>query len=646
MGFEVYDIETLSNLFTYTGYDCYQKTWKQFVVSQWRNDFSELVNHLSYLRANKYYQVGFNNENFDYPVIHHILNHASEYKFLSGQEVAQRLYDKAQDLINNTNEDGRQFNTIADKNKFIQQIDLYKIWHYNNNARRTSLKDLEVCMNMPNVEEMPIDHQTWCKKGDEECVLQYNKNDVEATYLFFKTTLGKTDYSLYKDKDKMKLRSQLKTQFQIPCMNYPDVKMGEELILSLYCKKTGKNLYDLKKLGGTPRASINLADCIPSWANFKSKEFQELKRKFESTVIKSSKGEFSESVIYHGIKIDYGTGGAHSAAQPGVYEADDYWTICDQDIGSLYPSIAIQLGLYPEHLGPEFLEIYDKDIVSVRLAEKKKPKKERNMVIMEGFKLAANGIYGKSGEETSALYDPLYTMKTTIGGQMFLSLWTEKLVEAIPEIKFIQHNTDGITYMVPRKDLEKVNQISKEMTDLTGLYIEDNFYTKFVLRDVNNYLSIYENGDFKAKGAFEIDKEYHKDPSMKIVPIALKEYYMNGTPIEKTIKEHKNIYDFCLRLKTNSASTGRFTHLKGNQVVTDDLSRTTRYYIAKGLQSGSISKLFNDGRVSAVNKGFSGIIFNKFIEKPINEYNIDYNFYITEAYKIKNAVDDGQLSLF
>ena len=57
MGFEVYDIETLSNLFTYTGYDCYQKIWKQFVVSQWRNDFSELVNHLSYLRANKYYQV-------------------------------------------------------------------------------------------------------------------------------------------------------------------------------------------------------------------------------------------------------------------------------------------------------------------------------------------------------------------------------------------------------------------------------------------------------------------------------------------------------------------------------------------------------------------------------------------------------------
>ena len=106
------------------------------------------------------------------------------------------------------------------------------------------------------------------------------------------------------------------------------------------------------------------------------------------------------------------------------------------------------------------------------------------MVIMEGFKLAANGIYGKSGEETSPLYDPLYTMKTTIGGQMFLSLWTEKLVEAVPEIKFIQHNTDGITYLCPRKDVNKVNKVKEEMTNLTGLYIEDNIYTKFVVRDV------------------------------------------------------------------------------------------------------------------------------------------------------------------
>ena len=63
---------------------------------------------------------------------------------MTGQEIAQDIYEKAQALINNTNSDGKQFNTIADKNKYIRQIDLFKIWHYNNKARATSLTFSEV----------------------------------------------------------------------------------------------------------------------------------------------------------------------------------------------------------------------------------------------------------------------------------------------------------------------------------------------------------------------------------------------------------------------------------------------------------------------------------------------------------------------
>lgn len=337
---------------------------------------------------------------------------------------------------------------------------------------------------MDNVEEMPIHHTTWCKEGDEKCVLAYNKNDVIATYKFLLVTLGKTDYPLYKGKNKIQLRQELQSQFNIPCLNYPDVKIGEQLILTLYSNKVGTSLYNLKKQGGTPRPEINLKDCIPHWAHFETPIMQGVKEKFENTTITSIKGSFENHIIFHGIQVDYGTGGAHACCNPGVYRANDYWTILDEDIGSLYPSIAIQLGLFPEHLGKDFLKIYNEDIVSVRLAEKRKPKKERNNVIMEGYKLAANGIYGKSGESSSALYDPLYTMKTTIGGQIFLSMWAEKLVKAVPEIKFLQWNTDGITYLIPKKDLQKAKAVGKEMTDITGLYIEDNIYNLMVIRDV------------------------------------------------------------------------------------------------------------------------------------------------------------------
>lgn len=638
---EVYDLESLSNLFTYTGYCPKENKWYQFVICKWRNESKELFEHLN---RDKIVHVGFNNKSYDSPLIHHFLRHyKGNYEFKDGQDIACSLYTKSQTIIS------QEFSALSDSKEQIKQIDLYKILHLDNKARLSSLKDLEFYMRMENVEEMPLHYTHWCVKGEEELILSYNKNDVFATYNVLKLVLGKTDNPKYSGKDKIALRQAIKRKFNIPCLNYPDVKIGEQLILSLYCNKTGANPQYLKKLGGTPRPSINLGDCIPKWVNFKTKEFQEIERKFRNTTITSIKGSFNESVIFHGCKMDYGTGGLHSCIKPGIYSADDYWMILDEDVGSLYPSLAINLGLYPEHLGPEFLEIYDEDIVSVRLAEKKKPSKERDMVIMEGFKLSANGIYGKSGEDSSFLYDPLYTMKTTIGGQMFISMWTEKLVEAIPEIKFLQHNTDGLTYLLPRKDLDKAKKVSQEMTELTGLYIEDNTYSKMMLRDVNNYIGVYEDNtreheNLKLKGDFEINKECHKDTSMTIVPIAVKDYFVYGIPVKETIKNHTDIFDFCLRLKTNSKSTPLYRHLVDGKIVNDKLGRTTRYYVSNS--GGVFLKDFGDGRLTGVNVGYSVTEFNRYVKKDIKDYDLNYNFYIAEANKLINAVDDGQLELF
>lgn len=50
---------------------------------------------------------------------------------------------------------------------------------------------------------------------------------------------------------------------------------------------------------------------------------------------------------------------------------------------------------------------------------------------------------------------------------------------------------------------------------------------------------------------FEIDKELHKNNSMRIVPIALKEYFVNGILVKETVANHDNIYDFCIRRKSS-----------------------------------------------------------------------------------------------
>lgn len=86
--------------------------------------------------------------------------------------------------------------------------------------------------------------------------------------------------------------------------------------------------------------------------------------------------------------------------------------------------------------------------------------------------------------------------------------------------------------------------------------------------------------------------------------------------------------------------------MDGFDIVTTKLDRTTRYYIGTGKKSGSLNKRFDDGRVVGVNIGFSAILFNKYEEKEMKDYNIDYSFYIAEANKLKHSVSTGQLSLF
>lgn len=560
---------------------------------------------------------------------------------MDGQDIATCLYHKSQSIIE------QEFSELSDKKEQLKQIDLFKIWHYNNAARATSLKDLEICMRMDNVEEMPLHHTHWCVRGDEETILSYNKNDVWATYLFLKVTLGKTDYSIYKGKDKIKLRQDLHKKFNVNVLNMGDVPMGAELMLQLYSRKIGRSPYEVKKLR-TPRDKIELKNCIPYWCNIKSKEFNVFLNKLKKTVVRGEKGEFQFSVIFHNYKLYFGLGGSHGCIKPGVYNSDDTWMILDLDVSSLYPSIAKSLKLYPEHLGIEFMEQYS-DFIDVRIDEKHKPKEERDNVLIEGYKLILNGAYGKSNENNSFLYDPLYTFKTTIAGQIFISMWSERMVEVCPNLKFLQTNTDGITILIPRTSLEDIRKVNAQLTKETGLGIEEAFYSKMVIRDVNNYLAVYDDSTkekehIKLKGDFEVDKEFHKDPSMRIVPIAVKNYFVYGIPIKETIKNHTDIFDFCLRLKTNSKSTPLYRHIVDNKVVDDKLGRTTRYYVSNS--GGVFLKDFGDGRLTGVNVGYSVTEFNRYVKKDIKDYDLNYNFYIAEANKLINAVDDGQLELF
>ncbi len=72
----------------------------------------------------------------------------------------------------------------------------------------------------------------------------------------------------------------------------------------------------------------------------------------------------------------------------------------------------------------------------------------------------------------------------------------------------------------------------------------------------------------------------------------LSKYFIDGISLNDTLKNHNNIYDFCLRLKLNSAFTGEYNYITSEsgfpEKKTLKLSKNTRFYISN--QGGSFIK--------------------------------------------------------
>lgn len=620
-GVWVYDIETLSNCFTYTAMQRDTKEVVQFTVWRDKNELLPMVKHLATVRG----LIGFNNISFDYPVLHYILNEYKEWLDLSGDEITKMIYEEAQDVIQD------EWSGIKDMFVKIPQLDLFKIWHYNNKARMTSLKKLQIAMRYDNVQDMPYKHDETIETIEQvQEILDYNLNDVDATYEFYLKSIPKIE-----------LRKGLYERYGLTCMNYPDSKIGEDLMLHLYSETTGDNPRHLKKQR-THRDSFKFAECLPEYLNFETEEFQGLQDYLTKIEVDELKGSFKYSFIYDNFQFDLGTGGIHGCINSGVYKSDEDYIIVDIDVASLYPSLAIAMRLYPEHLGEEFCDVYDDGIIKPRL----KAKREGDKVMNLGFKLAANSVYGKSNSQYSWLYDPLYTLKTTLGGQLSLCMLSERLMTKVDDLTMLQINTDGLTAIIPRTEKRNFYEQCQAWEKETGLILEYVAYKQMIIRDVNSYIAEDVDGKIKYKGALKPyaemikDEEYHKSLSQAIVQRAVAKYFLEGTPVEETVMKATDIYDFC---KTFNASHGWVSDTIDSEGNVTPRQKTNRYFVST---DGEVFRKHKDVRTIEVEAGGSLVtIFNKYEEKPIMDYNIDYDYYINECYKLIHKIDGTEQRL-
>jgi DNA polymerase elongation subunit (family B) len=610
----IYDIEQFCNLHTNTFMSKNTKEKRVFQIGFGKND---LVSYVHFLKTECAGLVGFNNEDYDYPMLHYIFENFHKLQYMTSNEINQLLYDESQRIIHT------EYPAI--KQPIIKQLDLFKIWHFNNKARMMSLKAIEIALNMENVQDLPFAFDQPVQENQINIILDYNLNDVEATYNFYKFSA-----------DRIALRNQLSEKFKINLRNANDTKIGESIFAKLLSQELNIPIWDLKKMR-THRTSIPLSEIILPGIIFYDEIFTNLRYKLENKIIVETKDSLSYSIPYKGIMLQYGLGGLHACCEPGVYKSNDEYIIVDVDVKSYYPNISIVNNFYPEHLGKAFCRIY-KNIYEKRTTI---PKSDPTNY---AYKLMLNGTYGKSNDKYSFFYDPKFTMSITVNGQLLLTMLLDMVMQEIGRhTSIIQINTDGITFKIRRSDYDNLVEVCKQWEDRTNLELEYADYNQMIIRDVNNYSAQYMNGDIKHKGAFEIDKEIHKDQSMKVVRIALEKYFFEGIPVEQTIRNHDNIYDFCKRYKATKGWTPIYKYIECGEVVSETLSKNVRYYISSDGNS-SLTKVHDDGRVIQVESGKSVRAFNQYIE--LENYQIDYSYYIAETYKLIYAVDDGQMKMF
>lgn len=642
-----YDIECLINFFSITFKNRETKEVLVFYIHESDDQLNALYDFLD----NKgIYLVGVNCLNYDSQLLELLLSKKKDWywTFPDIKEIIDTIYNWSQEIISSL------FPKYPEWKLTFKHLDLIAVWHFLNRAKMTSLKAVEVAIRFKNVQDMPFSHTHYVTKEEIPSILGYNLNDVNATEEWYWITKGVTELPLYKGKDKIALRNSIQKEYNIKCLNYNDIKIGDEINKQAYISLSGNDWSDIKQLK-TIRERIIVKDIIASFINFKTSKFNGILDYLKSKVITNTKNGISKTIkLNDNLVLVLKQGGLHTEDKPKIFNSDDKFTIVDFDVDSFYPSTILLLKLYPEHLGKEWLQGYEKMYHQRIFAKKNRKVDKKYETINEALKLSLNGSYGKTGEERSWQFDPLVTMSVTVNCQLFIMMIVEELITRFFNV--ISCNTDGVTVLCENERVEELREIFNQFTLNYKYTFEETIYKKLVRTSINDYIALKLDNKLKLKGDFEIDKELHKNCSNRIRAIALALYYIEGIPLKETIENPKEeykigadtfkgygIFDYILFVK------GKSNQYYNLEVPVEDslfcntylLPRNIRYYISNG--GGRLTKHYTGGKKekeSIINVGYKATLANLIEDNDISKYDLNFNFYLDECLKIVNTIND------
>ena len=553
----VYDIEIYPNYFTAAFFDGVGK-WHRFSLS---DDINEIRALSDFVSDRNLVLIGFNNFSYDDAMLGALMRRPDSITINDLKVISDLLIADHKLLTPEQNQARNKL--IYGEHPWHASADLFQILN-----KKAGLKELECRMGLAQVADCPIPFDHPVRADQRHLIDGYNRADIEATHELLTRHTGLVD-----------MRSELETRYDLGTSVYreSEPQIAEHYLTNRYRAVTGKTKQELKKLSATSSnnitASFAVSSLMPSDITFQTPEFQAVHQALVAGTIDRNGGKFKlctsmpdNEVHVGGIKLTFGCGGLHSVDEPGIFRSDETGTLLDIDVTSFYPGMMIEQKIKPDHMLSTFT-----DIVRELRDQRVTAKKAKHTLLANALKIVINSIFGKLGDQFSALRDDRACMKVTLTGQVYLLLLIELVTLAGATV--LSANTDGLLLRVPATCMFSVTAARVAWERQTRLFLEETPYSVVARRDVNNYMAISTKLDennlpiMKGKGAFNPDAA---KTSGSVSVLAAVECLRSGTPIAEFIQRHDSAVNFCFYARSQ----------KDGHFIRDDerLPRTVRWY--------------------------------------------------------------------
>lgn len=281
--------------------------------------------------------------------------------------------------------------------------------------------------------------------------------------------------------------------------------------------------------------------------------------------------ETSFTIDIGGMSTKYAWGGVHGSLTCYYEEATEDRVVQNRDVSSLYPSIIEMYNYLSRNVpDPELFYAIRKDRIHAKHIGDKQTAND--------LKLPLNTVSGAQENRYNDLYDPLPTRSLRISGQLFLTMLTMQLLNACKTIRLLNLNTDGLMYSVDKSELHIVDEIAAAWEKQTGFELETDDISKVWIKDVNNLLLIKTDGKVKTVGGYlnygvSVKGAWSINNNAIIVKKAMIDYFVKGIPVETTIEESTDIFDFQIIAKAGSKYREAYHLVDGEKVPVQKVNR-------------------------------------------------------------------------